>query len=192
MASIPGRARRLIAVRHRRAFEQIGDIVLALRGGDLLLFRPAMDEPNVAYKGMRQVYLFARRTVRSNLRNIWENAWQTLEGRVRPVPSGWDVDHVFPVCWAEARGFEYVLLTPVPNTPNRSAGAGLEKTAAQKENEQLLAQYVDVDVHGNYAYLTSAAIAKLMGIAPGPRAKQYPGLEKIKPDLEALQALLAS
>ncbi|MBV8312259.1 MAG: hypothetical protein JO344_17905 [Planctomycetaceae bacterium] len=156
------RAKLLIGVRHHDAFKRIGDIETELRGGDLLFFRPSMDDPTVAYKGMRQ-----------------------------SIPHGWDVDHVLPVCWAEARGFEYVLVTPIPKTANRSAGAGLEKTAAQQENERLLARYIDVDVSGDYAYLTSASIAKLMGIATGPGNRGYPGLEKIKPDLEALQALLS-
>ena len=184
------RTKLLIGVRHHDAFKRIGDIETELRGRDLLFFRPSMDDPTVAYKGMRQLYLFARRSVREHLRSVWEGAWQLL-GRPRPIPRGWDVDHVLPVCWAEARGFEYVLVTPIPKTANRSAGAGLEKTAAQQENERLLARYVDVDVSGDYAYLTSASIAKLMGIATGPGNRGYPGLEKIKPDLEALQALLS-
>ena len=191
MTSIVGRVGRLIAVRDHKAFTRIGDIELELNDGDVLFFRPALDDPNVAYKGMRPLYLFSRRTVRSDLRNTWESSWLMVQRQPSRVPLGWDVDHVFPVCWAEAKGFDYVLLTPVPKTPNRSAGAGLEKTAAQRGNEQLLAQYLDIDVRGNYAYLTSAAIAKLLAVAPGPGVKQYPGLDKIKPDLKALQALLA-
>jgi len=190
MSSGPGRAKLLIAVRHRGAFGLMGEVALELRGGDLVFFRPALDDPGVAYKGMRPVDLFARRSVRDNLRATWEGAWLELQERTRPVPAGWDVDHVFPVCWAEAKGFDYVLLTPIPPTPNRSAGAGLEKTAARKENEQLLARYVEVDVAGDWAYLTAAAVAKLVGIAPGPASQGYPGLAQIKPDLEALQALL--
>lgn len=183
-------ARLLIAVRDRHAFSLIGEVILEFNMGDLLFFRPFMNDPNVAYKGMRQPYLFGRLTVRNNLRAKWESSWQALQGRARPVPPGWDVDHVFPVCWANATGFQYVLITPVPKTPNRSAGAGLEKNAARKENEELLAQYVDISVAGNCAYLTSAAISKLVGIAPGPASKNYPGLEKIKPDLQALQAVM--
>jgi hypothetical protein len=190
MSFIPGRAKRLIAVRNQDAFKKIGDIELGLKNGDLLFFRPSLDDLTVPYKGMRQVSLFARCTVRSNLRGAWESAWQMLQGRAQSVPAGWDIDHVFPVCWARAKGFEYVLLTPVPHPSNRSAGAGVEKTAARMGNEQLLARYVDVDVAGNYAYLNPVSIAKLLGVAPGPAAARYPGLEKIKRDLKALQALL--
>jgi hypothetical protein len=32
---------------------------------------------------------------------------------------------------------------------------------------------------GDYAYLTSVSIAKLMGIATGPANRGYPGLEKM-------------
>jgi len=185
------RAQLMIGVRDHAAFKRIGDIERELKGRDLLFFRPAMDDPTVAYKGMRQLYLFARRSVRGHLRSTWEGAWQ-LMGRQSLVPGGWDVDHVLPVCWAQAKGFEYVLLMPIPKTPNRSAGAGVEKTAAQRENEQLLARYLDVDISGDYAYLTSASIAKLMSVAAGPANRgSYPGLEKIKPDLEALRALLS-
>ena len=182
-----GRAKPLIAVRDGAALAKIGD-VSEQRYGDLLFFRPAMEDPNIAYKGMRQWYLFARRTVRSNLRSIWERAWQN-KGLVQTVPQAWDIDHVFPVSWAENRGFEYVLMKPVPSSPNRSAGAGLEKAAGQ--NADLLAQYVDIDEVGNYAYLSSVSIAKLLGIAPGAGAEKYPGLERIKPDLERLQQILA-
>jgi hypothetical protein len=185
-----GRAKLLIGVRYHNAFKRIGDIEAELRGGDLLFFRPAMDDPTVAYKGMRQVSLFARRSLRGRLRSAWEGAWQLL-GRQSRIPGGWDVDHVLPVCWAEAMGFDYVLLCPIPRTPNRSAGAGLEKTAAQQENERMLARYTDVDISSDYAYSTEASIAKLMGVAPGPVKRGYPGLEKIKPDLKVLQALLS-
>jgi len=189
MASEPTRAQRLIAVMHRDAFAHLGQVEQEFDGGQLLMFRPWLNDPGIAYKGMRQPLLFARHFVRDDLPRRWREAWQQFQGQARPIDSSmWDVDHVFPFCWAEARGFNYVLLTPVMRRPNRSAGAGIERTAALPQNLALLDRCVEVN--GPYAYVTATGIAKLMNVTPGPGREAYPGLLEIAPHLEHLKALL--
>lgn len=199
-------AKRVIAVRNLSSFEKVGKLCMKLHSGDLVFFLPDLDDPQCAYKGMRKPQLFAKRTApRDKLRSWWENAWmhyqeremypdpfsKIYEGVQKKVLDGYDIDHVFPVCWAAKKQFEYVLLEPVPLSANRSAGGGIEKTAAQTKNAELLQKYVDIDIFNDCAYLTAASISKLLGVSSGRSADGYPGLAHIIEDIKILQALLA-